>query len=258
MQSLIKRLLWVTLPFTVFGVSSPSFANTVPSIDQLVSQLEQVTQVPILFPDAIPQMAETYVNGHATANGYALNFDYTSTCNGSTACHFGGISAEGNESLAVPEPRPGRDAIEPVELADGSRGYFVNTCGAYCTAVVTWESEGVLYQVHIKNGRQDEVLELANSAILAGARTTTTAQEFIPSGTAVLLSREYQSPINIRDGASTTADIQHIGYSWDRIELLDRTIGDDGVYWYQIQFPESGAMGWVRGDFVAIDLNHVR
>jgi hypothetical protein len=55
-----------------------------------------------------------------------------------------------------------------IKLFGGTKGIFVNSCGAYCTALVEWKHEGVLYRVTMKNGTQKELEQIANLAIEIG------------------------------------------------------------------------------------------
>lgn len=75
---------------------------------------------------------------------------------------------------------------------------------------------------------------------------------------ATLTSRDWHSPINVRDGASTGAYARHIAYAGDRVEVLNRTVGEDGYMWYFVRFTVSNATGWIRGDFVALDSAYSR
>ncbi len=68
---------------------------------------------------------------------------------------------------------------------------------------------------------------------------------------AYLNAKEAGAPINIREGASTAAQIQSMGYVGDRVQIGNRVQGDDGYPWYQVQ-TESGVTGWVRGDLLAL------
>ncbi|MBD3880318.1 SH3 domain-containing protein [Phormidium tenue FACHB-886] len=68
--------------------------------------------------------------------------------------------------------------------------------------------------------------------------------------TAVLAASESSSPINIRDSASTSSQIASVGYGGDRLQIVDKTQGEDGYTWYSVRL-ESGETGWVRGDFVS-------
>jgi hypothetical protein len=70
---------------------------------------------------------------------------------------------------------------------------------------------------------------------------------------ATLISTDYDSPINVRDGASTGTYARHIGYAGDRVEILDRMAGEDGYMWFFVRFTSSNATGWVRGDYVSLD-----
>jgi hypothetical protein len=70
---------------------------------------------------------------------------------------------------------------------------------------------------------------------------------------AYLVSSDMRSPINVRDDASTRAYARHIGYAGDRVEVLDRSVGEDGYMWYFVRFTVSNATGWVRGDFISLE-----
>lgn len=63
-----------------------------------------------------------------------------------------------------------RQTFKNIELAKGTKGIFFNGCGPYCTALVEWQSGGVLYRVTMKNGREENLKQIANSAIEAGRR----------------------------------------------------------------------------------------
>ena len=57
--------------------------------------------------------------------------------------------------------------------------------------------------------------------------------------------------IEVFSAPSYSANAPHYGLSGDRVALLSSTQGDDGLTWYQVQF-ESGAVGWISSDFMAI------
>ncbi len=184
---------------------------------------------------------------------YEVSFDYTKDCGGATACNFGGISAQqGGEIEPISaETQELRNTVESVTLANGTPAQYSNQCGAYCTASVAWKSNAVLYSVFIKNGLKPDVLSLADSVQTFSSPKV----EPFSGGVGTLTTRQdYNTPINIRTEASTTAKIRHVGYAGDEVTLLARRTGQDKAYWYQVKFPKSGATGWVRGDFVSIDL----
>lgn len=65
----------------------------------------------------------------------------------------------------------------------------------------------------------------------------------------VLTASESGSSINVREAASTEAQVQSTAYAGDPIRVVGQTQGTDGYVWYNVQF-NSGTTGWVRGDFV--------
>lgn len=70
-----------------------------------------------------------------------------------------------------------------------------------------------------------------------------------PGDEAVLAATDPGARINIRDDASTSAQIRHTGYAGDPVQITDVMQGDDGYTWYNVEF-DSGVTGWVRGDYV--------
>jgi uncharacterized protein YgiM (DUF1202 family) len=81
--------------------------------------------------------------------------------------------------------------------------------------------------------------------------TATSTRSTIDSSgrTAAIASSEPDSPINVRSGAGTDAEVQDVAYGGDRIQITDSQQGDDGQTWYKVEF-ESGTSGWVRSDFI--------
>lgn len=73
---------------------------------------------------------------------------------------------------------------------------------------------------------------------------------------AVLTAEDAQAEINLRSQPSTESDILGYGLVGDPITLLRSLEAEDGYGWYYLRFDESGAEGWVRGDF--IDLQSVK
>jgi Bacterial SH3 domain len=66
---------------------------------------------------------------------------------------------------------------------------------------------------------------------------------------ATLIAQSTSSPINVRSAPSTFSSSPSYGYAGDRVEVLRSTLGQDDYNWNYVQF-QSGATGWVRGDFV--------
>ncbi|WP_232251517.1 SH3 domain-containing protein [Oscillatoria acuminata] len=69
-----------------------------------------------------------------------------------------------------------------------------------------------------------------------------------------LLTTTQGSQINIRSGPGIQQSSLHYGVVGDRVEILDsqRENPSDiySLHWHRVRFVESGAVGWVRGDFL--------
>lgn len=71
-----------------------------------------------------------------------------------------------------------------------------------------------------------------------------------PTRTAHLMTQAEGSQINLRSQPTTQATAQGYGLGGDQITLLRLAEGEGGFSWYYVKFAESGAEGWVRGDFI--------
>jgi uncharacterized protein YgiM (DUF1202 family) len=63
------------------------------------------------------------------------------------------------------------------------------------------------------------------------------------------------SQINVRESPSTQSRVRHYGIGGDRVNVLNQTNAPDGFTWYFVEFPKSGARGWIRGDLLAVNAN---
>lgn len=171
-----RSLTWVgrSLP----GLLAPAVLASVALADipfpvqDVLPYLEARTTVPILLPDTVPltEVERVYVSSEANTLSYVLSIDYTEDCGGATPCTFGALSAEVDGFSFDPDDLFPGDTFELVTLADGTEAGYFNLCGAYCSAILQWEEGGVLYTVYLKNGTQEDLLAIANSAIAAGPR----------------------------------------------------------------------------------------
>ena len=69
---------------------------------------------------------------------------------------------------------------------------------------------------------------------------------------AKLNSKYADSKINIRAKPTIQSQAKHFGYKGDRIALLKEAQTDRNETWYFVEFDQSKAKGWVRGDFVSV------
>jgi hypothetical protein len=73
----------------------------------------------------------------------------------------------------------------------------------------------------------------------------------IGSNEAVLTTNDPDSQINLRDTPSLTGKDLGYGVVGDRVQIIAQTT-TDGYTWHKVRFPRSGAVGWIRGDFVSV------
>ncbi|MEG4058215.1 MULTISPECIES: hypothetical protein [unclassified Microcoleus] len=149
---------------------SANQANSIFPASNISRQIKGKTRVPVFLPSILPLSNTQQVDFdvQAGAHGYIVGMYLGKGCRAG-ACYFGTIEAKRNEPFSPPSQLP-QDTYRSVELAGGFRGIYFNNCGAYCTAFVEWQRLGVLYRVTRKNARQQEVVQIANSALQAGQR----------------------------------------------------------------------------------------
>lgn len=174
---MLKKVLENSATFLVVAgttIGTPKYisdraGNTTVPTRQILSTIKGKTQIPIFIPSRLPFPGNIYYNSEVTTDSYSISFDYTPDCHGTTACNIGYMEAEKDGELTTPLPGVTR-TFKHIRLAGGVRGIFHNGCGAYCTATVEWIDRGVLYRVSVKNGKEAETIQIANSAIQGGSR----------------------------------------------------------------------------------------
>ncbi len=67
-----------------------------------------------------------------------------------------------------------------------------------------------------------------------------------------LIAKEAEAQINVRSLANTEADIVAAGAVGDQVEILEHSVGNDALIWYQVKLLKSGKIGWIRGDLIKI------
>jgi hypothetical protein len=67
-----------------------------------------------------------------------------------------------------------------------------------------------------------------------------------------LTASDRDALINIRTSANTEAEIIETRPVGDRIEVVAITKSNEGLIWYKVKVPQTGTVGWVRGDLVKV------
>ncbi|MCT7973992.1 hypothetical protein [Laspinema olomoucense] len=139
-----------------------------PIFEPILPKIKQEIQIPILLPDYIfgsDGATQVYAKVETvTPSQYQIILGLTPDCNGGTACRVGTVSGE--------ELSPSSADLEgkAVPLDEGITGYFVDAvCGANCSdSTMTWDQNGIRYQMGIKAGKPEDLVKMANSAIASG------------------------------------------------------------------------------------------
>jgi uncharacterized protein YgiM (DUF1202 family) len=71
-----------------------------------------------------------------------------------------------------------------------------------------------------------------------------------PPQAAILTAQEDNAQINLRSQPTVQSASKGYGLVGDSVRLLKASEGNNGLTWYLVKFDESGAEGWIRGDFV--------
>lgn len=71
-----------------------------------------------------------------------------------------------------------------------------------------------------------------------------------PPQAGVLTAQQSNAQINLRSRPTTESASKGYGLVGDSVELLRASEGSNGLTWYYVKFDESGAEGWIRGDFI--------
>lgn len=138
-------------------------------VSEILSHMKGKTRVPIFLPSQLPFSGDIYLESRVETQGYSVVMSSIPNCS-STPCYIGDISAKRGGEPAQPPLRGLRSEFKTIQLAGRTQGVFFNACGAYCTALVEWQYQGVLYRVTMKNGEEKMLVNIANSAIEAGPR----------------------------------------------------------------------------------------
>lgn len=84
-------------------------------------------------------------------------------------------------------------------------------------------------------------------------RTINGETNISPPQSATLIAEQLDAQINLRSRPTTESAEKGYGLVGNSVELLKSASGDDSFIWYYVQFEDSSAEGWIRGDFVDTD-----
>jgi hypothetical protein len=92
-----------------------------------------------------------------------------------------------------------------------------------------------------------------SSSLTPIARSTTSAAE------AILTTDDTNAQVNLRSSPSVTSKLLGYGRVGDRVQILKQAASVDGdrYIWYQVRFPRSRTIGWIREDFVRLRTSQI-
>jgi Bacterial SH3 domain len=70
---------------------------------------------------------------------------------------------------------------------------------------------------------------------------------------AILQATDPQAQINLRAAPDPNARSLGYGLVGDRVEILEQVPGANDYTWYRVRFYVSGAVGWIRNDFIQVE-----
>lgn len=126
--------------------------------------LKYYTKIPILLPTYIPESEKPSqvfaILEKSTETEYQIMLASTENCRGDNACRLGSISGKEDPSIPITE-------LQVINLNETTKAYFKpSKCTDICSdATLTWYQGKYLYTFAIKDGSQETLIKIANSAI---------------------------------------------------------------------------------------------
>lgn len=130
--------------------------------------LKYYTKIPILLPTYIPESEKPNqvfaILEKSTETQYEIMLASTESCRGDSACRLGSISGKEEPSIPI-------TGLQVIDLNETTTAYFKpSKCTDVCSdATLTWNQGNYLYTFAIKDGSQETLIKIANSAIANGS-----------------------------------------------------------------------------------------
>jgi hypothetical protein len=139
-----------------------------PIFRQIFPALKYDTKVPILLPTYVPKSEKPNqvfaILKKSTPTQYEIILGSTENCFSDEACRLGSISGKEDTSELI-------TWLQVINLNETTTAYFKpSKCTDICSdATLTWSQGKYLYTFAIKDGNQETLIKIANSAIANGS-----------------------------------------------------------------------------------------
>jgi uncharacterized protein YraI len=70
---------------------------------------------------------------------------------------------------------------------------------------------------------------------------------------AVIVGEQAGTDVIMRAEPSSESEEVDYGTVGDAVDILDNAIGIDGYTWYYVELSGLGIVGWIRGDYIALE-----
>lgn len=123
------------------------------------------------FPETTPtpnQVINAYAGIDRYANGYAINIDWSSNCNGAKYCNIGRLIIQCDTKIVFSRDNTNKESTRKIALIKGVEGYYTPGLakGDFWPANLQWSYEGRYYKLesnYIDN--QTIFVSMANAVI---------------------------------------------------------------------------------------------
>lgn len=165
-------------------------------------------------------------------------------------CDFYQAGASSSASASMPCTFSQRQGYVDIQRQDGVR-YAFSPTGSSPGNYVDGNGNAVYRQSGL--GDQGQIYRLATESIYVYWNASSSGGNRV--GT--LTAQDAQARINLRQAATINSRISGSGRVSDRVEILACRQNSDtpgsNLSWCRVQLSRSGAIGWIRSDFIRLD-----
>ncbi|MCA2880789.1 MAG: hypothetical protein IM446_11915 [Microcystis sp. M046S1] len=139
-----------------------------PIFRSIFPALKYTTKIPILLPTYVPESEKPNqvfaILEKSTETQYEIMLASTENCRGDNACRLVSISGKEDSSILI-------TGLQVIDLNETTTAYFKpSKCTDVCSdATLTWNQGKYLYTFAMKDGSQETLVKIANSAIANGS-----------------------------------------------------------------------------------------